>query len=337
MNTHERLSWYKIRLAELQAKIDVAGGLARHEFWRLEYYRDPYLLLISNAELKQRFFDVNQNMEEYDEDGRLGPDRRLLENRDYTLMSAFTHLMEEYQARFGGLRQELFEEAIERMQRYRRNGEMPGVTMFRGKPIKLRGSIVKFTKRQFAKKMMQNGEILLSPASFYADGSLLKSIKDLETTREFRIPAIEAALLGHSFGSVEGNAVPIEGGAATWKHNITDYYLYSTCLELDRRMPSDFEADAAVIINDRRRFVHAFKKAFKKHFGQSNVVSGGVVYYDPFRPPEVKNLEFMKHFAYAYQREFRVVARPSSGIDKPERVILKLGSMQEYCELITTA
>ena len=150
----------------------------------------------------------------------------------------------------------------------------------------------------------------------------------------FRIPAIAAALSGQRFGNVEGNILAIEGGAATWTHAVPDYYLYSTCLELDRRMPSDFEADAAVIITDRRRFVHALKKAFKKHFGQSNVESGEVLYCDPFRPPEINNLEFMKHFAYAYQREFRVVARPISGMGEPERVMLKLGSMREYSELI---
>lgn len=335
MNINDRLGWYNLRRTELQEKLDAAGGIARHDFWRLEYYRDPYLVLISDAELKQRFFDVFQNMEEFDERGRLGIDRRLIENRDETLLSAYTHLMEEDQSRFGGFRQELLEEAQKRMQRWRQDGEMLGVTMFRGKPIKLRGSIIKFTKKRFAQEMMENGTMQLSRATYYAERSLLKSMRDKETTREFRIPALQAAFSGHRFASVEGNVVPIEGGAANWQHTIQDYYLYSTCLELDRRMPSDFEADAAVVINDRRRFVHSLKKAFKKHFGQSDVVSGEVVYYDPFRPPEIKNLEFMKHFAFAYQREFRVVARPVSGICEPKQVILKLGSMQEYCELIT--
>jgi hypothetical protein len=335
MNVRERLNWYKLRYAELQEQLDKAGGIVRHEFWRLEYFRDPYLLFVSDAELKQRFFDVNQNMEEYNEEGLLSFDRRLLEKRDETLISAFAHMIEEIQARFGGLPQDFFEEGRERTERYRRDGEMLGVTMFRGKPIKHRGSIVKFTKKQFAEEMMNDGKILLSPASFYADGSLLKSMKDLETSRVFRIPAIAATLSGHRFCSVEDNILTIEGGAATWTHAVPDYYLYSTCLELDRRMPSDFEADAAVVITDRRRFVHALKKAFKKHFGQSNVDSGEVVYYDPFRPPEIKRLEFMKHFAYAYQREFRVVARPISGMGEPERVKLKLGSMKEYSELIS--
>ena len=176
MNVRERINWYRLRCAELQEQLDKAGGIARHEYWRLEYFRDPYLLLVSDAELKQRFFDVYQNMEEYNEEGLLGPDRRLLENQDETLFSAFAHLMEEIQARFGGLSQEYFEEGRERTERYRRDGEMLGVAMFRGKPIKQRGSIVKFTKKQFAEEMINDGKILLSPASFYADGSLLKSM-----------------------------------------------------------------------------------------------------------------------------------------------------------------
>ena len=311
------------------------GGIPWHDFWRLEYFRNPYLLLVAEPELRQRFFDVNANMEEFDEEGRIGPDRRLIEKRDGTLFCAFTQFIEEYQARHGGMTSDLSVEGRARMERYFGSGEMRGVSMFRGRPLQIRGSIVKFTKQQFAADMLKHGAILLSPASYYSSGGLLKSMRDFETIREFRIPAIDLALKGKKFASHNGETLMIEGGAANWKRTTSDYYLYSTCLELDRRMPSDFDADAAVIIKDKRRFVHAFRKAFKKHFGQSDVFANSISYYDPFQPSPKVPLEFMKHFAYAYQREHRVVARPFNGVSGDERVILKLGAMDDYTELIT--
>ena len=164
-------------------------------------------------------------------------------------------------------------------------------------------------------------------------------MKDLELERQFRIPAFKEALSGQTHLDFHGANLPIQGGAISVVIKGQDYFLLSTYLEFDRRMPTDFGADAALIVRDERRFVAQFKKSFKAVFGQSYVEASRVHYYDPFRLPTqrfLKRREFLKHFAYAYQKEHRIVARPITGAIPKEPLFLEIGSLEDYCEIVST-
>jgi hypothetical protein len=188
--------------------------------------------------------------------------------------------------------------------------------------------------------MMRLGQIRISPASFYERGSLLKSMKsmkDLELERVFRIPAYKEALSGRTEVDYRGKSLPIENGALSLSVVGNDYYLFSTCLEVDRRMPTDFEATGALVIKDKGRFVEQFRRAFERQFGECFLRAGQVYYYDPYRLPPKHFLhtpEFLKHFGYSYQKEHRIVVRPKERSIGPEPIFFEIGALSDFCELV---
>ena len=334
MDIQETLSWYETRKSEIEAeRTSNSGKLARHEWWRLEYYNNPYLLFCDDEELSQRFVDIFGNISGLNEKGQITPE---VDNArgDKSFTRIFTQILEACNSR-GGLQESLLHTARAEVLKYFEHGTPLGVTMFDGLPVRKKNTIVKFSKREFLEPMLKFGRIRLAPASFYSKGSLLKSMKDLETEKVFRIPAIKEALDGKKHIEYHGHKMPITGGAITLNLTVPDYYLFSSCLELDRRMPTDFEADAALVIYDKDQFVRMVKKSIKKTIGQAEIFSGPVDYFDPFRwdrKPPVP--EMMKHFAYAYQKEHRIAARPVGGISSAEPIFIEIGSIENFATLV---
>ena len=330
------MSWYEQRILEIEALDATKGGVPRHEYWRYEYYRNPYLLLVTDTELRQRFIDLHGNVVGLTEEGKIAPDPQVFEKKDI-IASGWTQAVEALNAR-GGLSQDLISDANREISKYFESGLPPGVQLFSGRPRILANSVVKFSKREFLEPMRNLGRIRLVPASFYSRGSLLKSMKDFELERMCRIPAVRDALRGETAIVYNGMRMPIEHGAITLTFDVAnDYYLFSTCTELDRRMPTDFQADAALIIKDIAKFEFQFKRAFLRQFGRSQIMGAAVRYYDPYRAiPTQTPPEFWKHFSYSYQKEYRLVARPMEASISPDPVFLEIGSMEGYSEIVTT-
>lgn len=334
MDIPQTLDWYQTRMAEIEAeRISNSGKLARHEWWRLEYYRNPYLLLCSEDELFQRFIDIFSNAVGLNDVGQISFEADDIRG-DKQFFRVFTQIMEACNSR-GGIQHDLLNKAQSEIAKYFRNGTPPGVSMFEGLPTQKANTIVKFSRREHLEPMLKFGRIRLAPASFYSKGSLLKSMRDLETEKVFRIPAIKEALEGQNHISVRGQNLPISGGAVSLRLSVPDYFLFSTCLEMDRRMPTDFDADAALVIENKELFVRKVKKAIKKAVGQADIHAGPVEYFDPFRwsgKPPVP--EMMKHFAYAYQKEHRIAARPIGGMSSSEPVFIEIGAMDSFARLV---
>ncbi|NOD65694.1 MULTISPECIES: hypothetical protein [unclassified Ruegeria] len=328
------VDWYHRRLKDCDQAQRENGGLPRHEVWRAQYLQNPYLLLCSDEELRERWIDVFANTTILTEDGMIGMDPDEIK-KPGSMTEAFTHMLEACNAR-GGAEGDFIAMGNAEIQKYFEHGEPPGVSMFKGMPMRLKNCIVKFSRREFLEPMLREGRVRLAPASYYARGGHLKSIRDLETQKTLRIPAINEALAGKTHINYQGANLPIEGGAITMPIVVPDYFLFSTCLNLDRRMPTDFEANAALIIRDAHSFSRQLKKAFKKEYGQSDVYCGPVTYFDPFRwRPNGKILpEMMKHFAFSYQKEYRIAARPIGNTFDAEPIFLQIGSMQDYAEIV---
>lgn len=334
MDIEQTLSWYEHRKVEIQAEYEAnSGQLVRHEFWRLEYYNNPYLLLCSYEEIHQRFIDIFANVCGLTKEGKIAPYPDEMDG-DNAMFRAFTQILEACNSR-GGLQPDMIEKGRKEILKYFADGEPKGVRMFGDLPTKQSNTIVRYSSKKYLETMLDQGVIRLSPASAYSKGSLLKSMKDLETEKTFRIPAVNEALAGKTHIEMQGHKIPIEGGAVTMPIRVADYYLFSTCLELDRRMPTDFNADAALVIEDTKRFTRAVKKAIKRQIGQCYVFSGPVSYFDPFRWNKKKPIpEMMKHFAYKYQKEHRIAARPVNGLNSSEPVYIEIGSMKNYARLV---
>jgi hypothetical protein len=328
------LGWYERRKKEIEEALRANGGVPRYETWLYEYYKNPYLLLISDEELEDRFVDFHSNVVGLNAEGKLSPDVEALQTDDI-ITSGWTQVTEALNGR-GGLMSDLLDRANSELTKYFDDGDPLGVKLFAGRPLVLENSIVRFSKKSHLQEMLHLGRFRLAPASSYSQDGLLKSVKDFELERVCRVPAVHAALRGETHIVHNGNRLPIEGGAVTVKIAIPDdYYLFATCTELDRRMPTDFKADCAIVIKDVELFESQFRKAFLKRFGRSQLKGANVCYYDPFRrvPTKVPT-EFWKHFSYCYQKEYRIVARPLETQIPSEPVFLEIGSMEHYAELL---
>ncbi len=105
-------------------------------------------------------------------------------------------------------------------------------------------------------------------------------------------------------------------------------------------MPTDFDADAAVIIENKQEFLERLEAAAAEQLSSHEFFSGEIVYYDPYNDIPSKSSvgypEMIKHFSYSYQKEHRCVWRCPQGIDsqKLEHVFLKLGSLEDIARAV---
>ena len=115
-----------------------------------------------------------------------------------------------------------------------------------------------------------------------------------------------------------------------------DYFLFSLCNQIYYRLPTDFDADAALIIRDPALFTQRFISHFLAKQPDWEPLHGPVTYYDPYRDhSKIKVAEMSKHFGYAYQREVRIAFRSRHPVRtglKPE--FLTIGPMTDYAEFV---
>ena len=150
--------------------------------------------------------------------------------KDNMLLRKFTHLLEETGSR-GGIRVDLTAEANKALSKYFVHGTPLGVDMFEGVSAPEKPYLVKYSRREYAERMLKMGEIRISPASAYKNGSLLFAMQDLETVRDYTIPTYSNLMKGHSGASVDGETYDISNGDIHLSTEVPDYYLYSLCRE----------------------------------------------------------------------------------------------------------
>lgn len=153
LGTEGSLAYYRQRLDELEQEANQKGGmLPRHEWWRVEYYRNPYLLLVSDAELHDRFVDIMANSSFINKEGKISPTREMFSGRAM-LGSAFTHAIEAMNSR-GGVSFNSAQAGQRTLSKYFENGTPIGVRMFQDKPTVQGNSIVKFSKARYARALL---------------------------------------------------------------------------------------------------------------------------------------------------------------------------------------
>lgn len=329
----ERYNWFQDRLKQLEAEAAQNGGkLKRSDHWRATYYRDPYFVRATDEEYFQRFCDVFHNQVYLTENGHIAP-LDVLQN-DSNLMRKFTSLMEEQSFRVA-ITGELIQAANEPLNKYF-DGDGPiGVNLFKSVDEPSRPYLVKFSKKKYVEQMLKTGTFRVSPASLYSNGSLLHAQQDLETEREFVIPTYDKILKGYDHVNVEGMKFNVTQNDPQIRVSVPDYYLLSLCRDLDRRMPTDFDADAALIIKDYKKFQRLFFDQLRDTLKGWDFKNGEVDYYDPYLDfKRYKVPEMTKHFRFHYQKEFRIVARPKQPVTTDlEPIFVEIGPMDEYAEM----
>lgn len=330
-----RLSLWRDRLQEIEARIKHNGGLLKQqEWWEREYCKTPYLTFARSAYLEQRFFDHFHNQVRLTGEGKIAP-RSDITNSDGLLAPLFTHMMLEFNARGVGL-PAVSEKAKRQLHKYFENGEAKGVRLFRGYPEKLENVIVKFGKHQHLKPMLEQGRLRLTPAKFYQRTELAEAMRDWETERWFHDPKFGLILSGKDHFHINGVTAKIEDGFFKFFVSCPNYALWSACKDIDRRLPDDFEADTAVIIRKPDEFSSRLTQAVRKVWPRAPVWYGDVKYYDPCSFADMKRRpETIKHFSYLYQREWRFCAFPNIGQIPDEPLDLTIGSLKDISEIVT--
>lgn len=327
-----RLSLMERRCKEYEEEWARNGSLRRHEVWRQNYLADPYLIGAPSDRVAERFRHVFMNQTELTPDAKIG---MLPPDVDDRFMQSFTHLLEEYGVR-GGLPNDVVAAARGPALSYFENGEPVAVSIFSGYTPPDGDILVKYGKREFLEPMIRDGQIRICPASHYSASDFIDAVRDDETTRNFFIPTYRERLKGQRHVDYEGHRIEFGNDDIVLPVVVPDYYLLSVCDHIYYRMPTDFDADAALIIRDSAKFAQRVISAFLSENSDWEPLFAPVTYYDPYRDyTKFKVPELAKPFGYAYQRERRIVFRAKRRPAGPlVPVHLNIGPMTEYAELL---
>lgn len=311
------------------------GTLSEVEFYNQKYGDYPYLLLEPDDVIAERMADVMNNSTDISEDGKLSPSTELQLSKHNEL---FYGLMGE--VNFRQLHQKAFTPFSKIIEKYNIKGKPVGVSMFQKAGYVPTDSIIKYTAAEYAKDMVDNGSIRIAPAQYYKDAAPLDAMRDNETYRVYKMRALTEWLNGDKSVDIFGNQLDIKNGFIELFTEVPNYYMYCTCTYFSRRMPTDFNANAAVIIEDKEEFLKRLDSAAARQLPNHEYFSGDVTYYDPYNdnPNEssVGYPEMIKHFSYAYQKEHRCVWRCPENIDSEtiEPVYLKLGPLNDIARAV---
>jgi len=307
--------------------------LVRHEVWRHAYLADPYLLGAPDDRVAKRFKDVMMNVTELDPHGKLGMHDVL---KDDTWTRKFTHMLEEYGSR-GGTPVDVVQKARLPILRYFENGDPIALKLFDGYQAPSTRFLVKYGRKQFLEPMLAEGRTRVCPASFYNNPSHLASVQDDEISRTFFIPTYKERLAGKSALEFQGHNIVFGEDDIVLPVVSRDYYLFSLCDHIYYRMPTDFDADAALIIRDPALFTQRIISHFLAQQLDWEPLHGPVTYYDPYRDyTKIRVPEMSKHFGYGYQREVRIAFKAKGPIKSAlEPVFLKIGPMNDFAELLS--
>lgn len=305
-----------------------------HEVWRHTYLAHPYLLGAPDERVAERFKAIFMNVSELSPKGKLS-----LVPMEVTdeYMQVFTHMLEEFGARRNGHPpDEVIAGARRPLLKYFEDGTPLGVRMFEGYDVPETPILVKYGKRQFLEPMIERGELRLANAGLYNDAGFLDTVRDDETSRTFFIPTFRERLAGKTHLEMAGHRQPFDDDDIVLPLIFDDYFLFSLCEHVHYRMPTDFEANAAIVIRDPELFKQRLISTFLARFPGWTPMEGSVIYYDPYRDyTKFRVPEMAKHFGYAYQKEARIVFRPPQKPSVPlEPIHLIIGSMRHYADLV---
>lgn len=331
----ERHEAVEARRRYYEWKSEQPGRLVLHEVWRHAYLARPYLLGAPEDRVAERFCNIFMNAMELSPQGQITL-VAMSETDEY--MQVFTHMLEEYGSRRNGMPpDEVIGRARAPLLKYFEKGTPVGVTLFEGYSTPTGPILVKYGKRQFLEPMFKHGEMRIANAGLYNDANLLSAVRDDETSRTFFIPTWRERMENRTYLDFQGHRLEFDDDDIVLPLVFEDYFLVSLCEHIHYRMPTDFEADAAIVIRDPIRFKQRLISTFLASNPDYEPMEGSVIYYDPYRDySKFRVPEMAKHFGYAYQKEARIVFRPKRRPSAPLKpVFLSIGPMLDYADMLT--
>lgn len=336
-DTKRAYNLYLERIREYDNEKSVRGGqLALQDCWKYAYYKSPYLLLEEDETIKERFSDVFTNGFEISEEGKMS--FTPMSGNDHQFSKLLTEMLEEMNWR-GIISSDLKGSSKDQVQAYFSGGIPKGVKLFEGVKNTSNNWLLKFSQREYVEDMYKFGRFRISPASYYSKGSHIRAMKDLETVRDYRLRSINDILKGIDSVEFQGEKTNIINGIVPIQFVMGNYFLFCTCRDISRRMPTDFEADSVLIIKNKGEFIQRIKTELQISYPDWEFLERNVYYYDPYHDlPTDRDQEFYKHLSYAYQKEHRCILRPKNPneyVDNLEPFFIELGALSDISEIRT--
>lgn len=312
--------------------------IPRHELWRRNYRRMPYLKHLSIEDLRKHFWMLTNNSILIDLDGRITPD--LQGDPESLWMMRITEVFEDLTLR--GLNQEAFATSVlsqgqDRLIRLMKHPLKDRVlARLKSVPPNKDAYLVKYGQRSHSEELVKSGELFINPASSYKDPSLNLAIADDELSLEFLPdPSPVTIRQVNKVGKFLGTTIKPKAISVKFTH--PDNYLVCCFSQLlTPRLFLDFDYDACVLIHDVPGFTRMILDASKSQLPSFQCYALPVQYYQPAIVP-VGGIwvPIAKSISYAYQREYRFIWTPKVTGDPLAPLKLRLGDLSTVAELIT--
>ncbi|VXC60440.1 conserved hypothetical protein [Pseudomonas sp. 8Z] len=303
--------------------------IPRHELWRRQYRENPYIRHLSALELEERFKDILNILTILTPDGKIGVG--VGKNLNNEMWAKCTHVLTEMEDRYGPFPNGFTNGFIKDANMVHPTFPNPPKSKL---AIELAGGIVsgriyKFSKKKYIDEMFSFGKFRVAPASYYSDPSLNVAIRDDELV-------FNGSIFSGLKGIVKpGEAVPSYGRIEYSVKARTNYYVTCFASNYTYREFSDFDADSCLVIKKPRAFTDRLIRVGNQAFSGYEGFAGSVKYLDPILcDPRRIDVNFAKHFKYAYQNEYRIIWAPREPVSELQPIYLEIGPLDDIAEII---
>ena len=288
------------------------------QLWELEYHIRRSLTRTSDEYVQERYKSIVRNMR-----ALTSPDRHVIPIN--TFLSSWYWYRKEHQTRYElnlrGLPPPVSppERPIENT-----NAKAP----LRPSHPNSCDIIFRYTNREYAEKMLEQGEIRIGAASEVEKRASDKARYDKELSKDSFTPGEHVRIV-----TPDGKKAPIIGDLCTTT-SMPDYYFFCMSCDWDADLFQDFGVDSCVVIKDRKEFSVRVEQATQKELPGFEFFDLPVEYYDPYE--RIKNQKIdaglSKSFDFAYQREFRLLWHSPHAAASGYK-FLHLGSLADIAEI----
>ncbi|AHY58964.1 hypothetical protein [Stenotrophomonas rhizophila] len=307
-----------------------------HEMWRQAYGENRFLRHLSEDELQQRVRDVVLNMITLTPQAKIG----LGSPKDpeaQRFMLKWTQVLEEMKLRYGPYPNGFTNGFIREQPLSDFVGELgrKAASVFAALDLDPRNSLVKYGKSEHMAALLSQGNARIQPASFFKASHLNGAVRDDELSLALSIVVSRADLVALVKNPHD---VPNNSGDQVLRANHTaegDYWLYCVTQSVEPRLFCDFEAQACLIIRNKKAFAERLRQAADYQIPSSEYSCGDAMYVDPHQPETARiSVPFAKHFRYTYQREYRFAWIPRVPAQALSPVDLTMGALDDIATLV---
>jgi hypothetical protein len=308
----------------------------RHIQARRQYDRRRYARHLSQPELDRRIRDIFLNLLVLTDKAKIGLPP--INQRGLEWMEMFIHVLEEMQLRHGpfpaGFTRNIFHS--EPFPDFASQLAQKAVKAFKGRNLAPGSVLMKYGKREYMERLLQLGSLRIQPASYFTRTDLNGAVRDDER----RLP-LSVALSRDDIRKIVLNPQDVPEVIPDQRVDVVfaspaDYWIFCVTESVEPRLFVDFEADACVILRDRKLFTDRLQRTALRALGKVRCQGGPIDYIDPLLPKNAEIfLPMAKHFGYAYQAEYRFAWFPIDPVPELKPVDLSLGSIGDIADLIT--